>query len=348
MLLSLSGLMHLNAQTFVNGNFESGSTGWTGCIVETGSAPTYGGTGTGHVAEVDGNFSTSASDDRILCQSIAGFTVGSVYSLAFSATRRGSGTAPTTVSATMTLDGGALTRTVTRSGGYSMVNESYNFTATQTTHAFKVTPNFEGSFGILFDNLVITLVSSLPIELLYFHAAVNRAEVDLSWATATEHDNSFFTVERSADGAAFAAVSSTDGAGDSQSEIHYADSDPAPLSRLSYYRLRQTDYDGTTTVSEMVPVQNSAGNDAGITLFPNPSMGGPVRLRFIGPWAAQEVLLSITDLAGREVFTAKIALDGSLSPIDINPMAGLVPGPYNVTVRSNERYANARLVVSGE
>lgn len=94
----------------------------------------------------------------------------------------------------------------------------------------------------------------LPIELLHFDAVNKGSAVHCAWATASERDNDHFTVERSANGTDFTEVGRVQAAGNSSSVIDYGLLDPAPFSGLSYYRLRQTDIDGTNSLSQVVPV----------------------------------------------------------------------------------------------
>jgi hypothetical protein len=100
--------------------------------------------------------------------------------------------------------------------------------------------------------LVGDCLSPLPITLLELKATPHSDHVLVEWATASERDNELFTVERSTDGVNFSAIGSLPGAGDSQSTLHYSLSDRQPLPGLSYYRLRQTDDDGTSTLSDVV------------------------------------------------------------------------------------------------
>lgn len=94
--------------------------------------------------------------------------------------------------------------------------------------------------------------TALPIELLYFTAKPLNKRVELKWSTAREIDNDYFTVERSIDNISFETILKVDGAGNSASILTYAAYDEQPLSGTSYYRLRQTDFSGLTTLS---PVQ---------------------------------------------------------------------------------------------
>ena len=185
--------------------------------MEVNAASVYGGTGSNKVAEVDGHTNpNSTADDRLLCQTITGFTVGAVYLLEFDATRRNSSSTPTSVSVTVAMVGVAST-TVTRTGGWNMVRERFLFAPSATSHELRITPNFTTSFGMLFDNFSISVASPLPVELLRFEAWPGADRVDLEWATATERNNAVFVVERSADGFNFSMVDMVGAVGNSVS-----------------------------------------------------------------------------------------------------------------------------------
>ncbi len=125
----------------------------------------------------------------------------------------------------------------------------------------------------------ITLGSStLPITLVDFRATPESGQVRLDWATASEKDNAYFTVERSADAMAFEPLLQLPGAGNSTAMLHYAAVDDAPLPGLSYYRLRQTDIDGTTVEFPVVVVQNTAAGT--FAVHPNPCSGASWELPY--------------------------------------------------------------------
>jgi len=105
------------------------------------------------------------------------------------------------------------------------------------------------SFGGAGDQAV-----ALPIELLSFEAKKYQNNVKINWKTASEINNDYFTVERSADGENFDSVSEVDGAGNSTHTISYFLIDTDYKNGINYYRLRQTDYNGTETSSEIVAV----------------------------------------------------------------------------------------------
>lgn len=100
-------------------------------------------------------------------------------------------------------------------------------------------------------------VNPLPIELLDFTAnyKTNNNQVELNWTTASETNNDYYTIERSADIISFDQLSVTDGGGNSTSILNYSATDDSPVLGVSYYRLKQTDFDGNYSYSNTVSVQ---------------------------------------------------------------------------------------------
>ena len=114
--------------------------------------------------------------------------------------------------------------------------------------------------------------SSLPVELVSFVAYVNHDnEVSLSWSTASETNNDFFTVLRSRDSELWEEVGTLEGAGNSTDVNTYVFTDHVPYAGNSRYRLKQTDFDGKTSLSQVLSVDNS--NYQSLTVYPNPSNG---------------------------------------------------------------------------
>ena len=116
-----------------------------------------------------------------------------------------------------------------------------------------------------------SLLNPLPIELLSFTATPNKKVVDLFWQTATEINNDFFTIERSRDGKHFSTLKTADGAGNSNALINYYDQDTQPLEGISYYRLKQTDFDGNYSYSTIVSVNFNSNDNIVANIFPNPA-----------------------------------------------------------------------------
>lgn len=114
-------------------------------------------------------------------------------------------------------------------------------------------------------------MSPLPIELLTFQASPEADKVLLEWATAAEVNNDFFTIERSSDGELWQELLFHQGSGNTSSRTEYEIEDDQPLQGISYYRLKQTDFDGSFEYFPMVAVEMpSMGDSQELILFPNP------------------------------------------------------------------------------
>lgn len=110
--------------------------------------------------------------------------------------------------------------------------------------------------------------SNLPIELINFEATKQDRQVELSWSTASELNNDYFTIERSADGISWENVQTILGAGNSSRTIDYSWIDNSPYAGISYYRLKQTDYDGKSETFHIVSIEQNEVKE--LQAYPNP------------------------------------------------------------------------------
>jgi len=120
----------------------------------------------------------------------------------------------------------------------------------------------------------------IPVELLHFDARLDNSAVHLSWSTATETDNAFFVVEKS-NGTDFREVATITAGGNSSVQKNYSAVDEKPFTGVSYYRLKQTDFSGSSEYSDIVSVNNE-GAESQMVFFPNPSEG-TFRIHFLSP-----------------------------------------------------------------
>ena len=104
----------------------------------------------------------------------------------------------------------------------------------------------------------------LPVEWLAFDATPKDQKVLLTWQTATETNNSHFTVLHSTDGLNFRELGHKPGAGNSNQLLSYSFKDHHPEPGVNYYRIRQTDFDGTTDYSNLVAVDLTLSQEPNI------------------------------------------------------------------------------------
>ncbi|MBI4945906.1 MAG: T9SS type A sorting domain-containing protein [Bacteroidetes bacterium] len=175
-------------------------------------------------------------------------------------------------------------------------------------------------------NRIARLFSTpLPIELLYFNAtAENNSLVRCDWSTATEINNDYFSIERSKDGTNFSQIGTVKGAGNSSVTLNYTFYDHEPYSGLSYYRLKQFDYNGAFSYSPIRPVY--IGTIDLIIIYPNPSTEGSIQYT-VASEAGGEVSVKVYDIIGRQVISNTETLEGGVVTKKLST-AGLSSGSY--------------------
>ncbi|PLW92763.1 MAG: hypothetical protein C0592_09110 [Marinilabiliales bacterium] len=116
-----------------------------------------------------------------------------------------------------------------------------------------------------------TNCGTLPIELISFAGMCNtKKQTCLNWSTAAEINNDFFTVERSSDAIQWEDIANISGAGNSNTVQNYSFTDKNATEEKYFYRLKQTDFDGQYSYSDVILVENCDNNCNNINVYPNP------------------------------------------------------------------------------
>ena len=121
------------------------------------------------------------------------------------------------------------------------------------------------------DIIMFRTDANLPVELLYFHATCMGDAVQFEWATASETNNEYFTIERSTDAVHYEEVARIQGAGTTSLRSEYSFMADNTNSGMTYYRLRQTDIDGAVEVFSPVALQCTAEQAVEVDIYPVPA-----------------------------------------------------------------------------
>ncbi len=184
---------------------------------------------------------------------------------------------------------------------------------------------------------------ALPIQLVSFNATPSNNVVVTKWVTQMEINNAFFTVERSADGNNFDAIGNVKGAGNSTSTLNYEFTDEDPLKGISYYRLRQTDFNGKTTISDIVPVSIIQYAPSSVSVYPNPAHN-QVSVHITKPQG--QIQIKVVDAAGWEVYAKTLTPDNDESDKTINITTAIfAPGIYMVSTYTGDTISTTKLVI---
>ena len=144
----------------------------------------------------------------------------------------------------------------------------------------------------------------LPITWLSFEGRPLKGGVQLNWQTATEINNDFFTIERSENGIDFEIIGTVPGSGNTAYKVSYEFYDKRPVIGQSYYRIRQTDFDGQYDYSKIIaldynPFGNSLFEEPKVMIYPNPVKGDFLYINVNAPIKNSMFEISIFDLKGQ-------------------------------------------------
>ncbi|MEX0966039.1 MAG: T9SS type A sorting domain-containing protein [Bacteroidia bacterium] len=187
----------------------------------------------------------------------------------------------------------------------------------------------------------------LPVDLLTYDVKPLNSNVVVAWATASELNNDYFTLERSSDGHTFSHLTTVKGAGTSQQTKKYAFLDKSPLPGTSYYQLRQTGFDGAI---EAFPVKWVNRGNTNIN-------AEPLALKEIGPnpFVSQfslsyragntsPVNLTLLDLNGRLLHTKIINSNRGVNAYTYLEGGSLESGIYFLVLEQNGAKVTKRLI----
>jgi hypothetical protein len=177
----------------------------------------------------------------------------------------------------------------------------------------------------------------LPVNITSFTAKKNGANVDVEWTTASEMNNKGFMVERSVNGVLFAPWIFIDGANE-PTTYQLTDNNPFVTLNTSeiYYRLRQEDNNGRRKYSNIVRVSATTGlgrveaEKLRLTIVPNP-FSDQLSIDLGTLKGDDAVMVSITDVAGKEVF-AGLHQRGAENKVIVDQLADLRTGVYYISI----------------
>jgi len=154
-------------------------------------------------------------------------------------------------------------------------------------------------------NATLVSPSPLPISLLYFNGLNEQFYNSFSWSTSTEINNDYFTLEKTTDALNFIAIEKTNGAGNSNTLRYYSIIDYHPTEGLSYYRLKQTDFDGKYTYSKLVTIDVPSQLTEDFNIYPNPfSTSATIVINDVSQF--NKVELRIYNVLGEEMMITNI------------------------------------------
>jgi len=243
-------------------------------------------------------------------------------------------------------DGGSINATTHGGGGGGGQGVVIYSIATPTTNTTTSTDNGSGGCsnnsnpcnslagsgsGINGSGIIGGVSGPLPIELIDFTAKKNNSKsVRTNWQTASEINNDFFTIERSQNGINWRKIARINGAGNSSSILSYSFIDQKPLFGTSYYRLKQTDFNGVFTYSRIRTVHINQLETSQIKIYPNPSDN---RISIEGDSFELEQI-KIYNVLGKEITMQTKIIEKSNTKVVID-LSNLSPAMYYIKTKNS-------------
>ena len=186
-----------------------------------------------------------------------------------------------------------------------------------------------GGICTAYDTVNIVMCPILPIELLSFNGVNNGNENLLFWTTSSEINNNYFTIEKSTDAINFVEIGRVKGAGNSNVNLDYKFIDESPFNGINYYRLRQTDFDEKTSISDVVAIEMKKEGE--LSVYPNPS-SDQITIANINNNLTNS-FLTIYDVQGKIVMSENITTNLNYLNLDVS---GFENGLYFIKVITSD------------
>lgn len=225
-----------------------------------------------------------------------------------------------------------------QASGTAAINYAYNYDKASIFFNFGTSGAVAGEKTYYFDNMVFGNLP-LPVSLLYFDAGKSGNTVVLQWATSTETSSRDFVVERRSATGSWTEIAAVKAAGNSQTMRRYTTTDKMPLQGTGYYRLRQTDNNGSISYSEVKAVQFDRSRGNAVSLYPNPAKDriSLVTNAFDGP-----VKYEIISASGASVLSGTLSNPQAESGINISTLKS---GNYFIKLTDGNSSSTTRFVV---
>lgn len=170
-----------------------------------------------------------------------------------------------------------------------------------------------------------------PVTWLSFNGSVKTEGNLLTWATASETNNHYFSVERSQDGEHFTSIGRVNGSGTTLTESNYQFLDKTAPKGLSYYRLVQVDFDGKSDASTTISLRRSSTGFGINSLSPIPAFN-TLQISYNSDIAG-DMSLQVFDATGKLLQSQNLAATAGANNTEIQ-VANYAAGLYFITLNN--------------
>jgi hypothetical protein len=195
-------------------------------------------------------------------------------------------------------------------------------------------PSFTGSCGS---------IEVLPIELIDFDGFCNETFNKLIWKTASEHNNAYFTIEKANKDGQFAELATIQGKINSTEFTEYSFHDYLLSRGISYYRLFQTDLDGTKRQLKTISVDNSCNKESDITATYNQLNNG-LKIYYTFP-KTEELNVQLVNSMGQVIAAKHMQFNANDNSVEIFLKENIATGLYSIMLMNASLMLTNKFIV---
>lgn len=175
--------------------------------------------------------------------------------------------------------------------------------------------------------------TALSLEWLYFNSVVKNNEVLLQWGTASENNVSHFEVQKKTTFNDFVTIATVNATNTNNND--YISTDKYPVfGEINYYRIKQVDWNGTYTFTDIIAEDLSLQNQTDFWHF---EWNGENYISFKA--LDEDMQIDIFDIAGRLLDSKYILKDNYTTQLNYTP------GIYMVTLRSGNKFISKKIMI---
>ena len=185
---------------------------------------------------------------------------------------------------------------------------------------------------------------ALPIDLVSFTGKCENTFTELEFVVASQINNDYYTIERSVDGNDWSEIGLIEGEGNTSTQMTYKWIDVNPMNGENYYRLTQTDYDGTSETFAPIAVRCETSPVDGYSVYPNPAneiLNIDVELTY---HQGNDVEIEIMDINGRIVQSQSTELDRGFNHLEVD-ISVFPSGVYMINFSNTKDYIKEARIV---
>ena len=184
----------------------------------------------------------------------------------------------------------------------------------------------------------------LPIDLLSFGGECENGRAQLEFVVASQINNDYFSIYRSSNATDWNLIGEIEGAGNTSTQLTYQWIDNNPISGVSYYKLAQTDYDGTSEMFSPIAVTCEAAAVDGYSVYPNPANEVLNIDLELENYQGDDVSIEVIDINGKIIQLQQVQLARGYNHVEVD-LSEIPSGVYMINFVGTRDYINESRII---